>query len=83
MRVNYKGRANGYDYRIAEIYYEDRELRVLERIIQLMGIYGYQIVNSVEGWAYCEVSDLEEYKEFMWAWKKAKKCIANCEKFGF
>ena len=83
MVVNYKGFSKDYDYRMAEINFdEDKELAKMERIIKVMEIQGYEINIPVEGYALCEVENKDDYKSFMYEFKKAKKAVALWEKFG-
>ena len=77
MRVNYKGMDKDYEYRIAEINYDDEEeSKKVEHMIKIMANKGWNIVNGVAGWASCEMADMQEYKEFMKDWKEAKKSVA-------
>lgn len=83
MRVNYKGMDADYNYRVAEIAFEEEKLNVMERIAFLMRIHSWNIDIVTDGYAMCEVNDIDEYKEFMKDWKACKKCILDCIKFGF
>lgn len=77
MKVNYKGMSKDYEYRIAEINYDDEEeYEKVEHMIKIMANKGWNIVNGVAGWASCEMADMQEYKEFMKDWKEAKKSVA-------
>lgn len=84
MRVNYKGMDVDYPYRIAEINYDDeKECKKIEYIAKVMYIKGWEIKIVADGWAYCEVDNIEEYKSFMKDWKEVKKSVALWRKFGF
>ena len=83
MKVNYKGTDNEYNYRVAEITYNEKEVTLFERTSNLMGIKGWTIDTVSDGYAVCEVDDREQYKAFMEDWKASKKCIRDCIKFEF
>lgn len=83
MTANYKGMEDGYEYRIAEISFDDNETKKMERIAFAMEIKGWNIDIVTDGYAMCEVSDKAEYKEFMQDWKECKRVITNCMKYGF
>lgn len=84
MTINYKGMTKDYEYRIAEIEYSESELEVIDRMVFFLNrVKGWDLVNGVEGWAYCEVENKKEYELFKADYKKAKKMISNCIKFGF
>lgn len=70
----------------AEIAYDEdnrKEVTLFERTANLMTIKGWNIDTGVASWAWCEVEDRNEYDKFMADWQEAKKCIANCMRFGF
>lgn len=83
MRVNYKGCEKDFDYRLAEISYSKEEEKIFTRVMKLMNINGWRITDVIDGYASCIIEDMSEYKTFMRDWKICKKCIINCEKFGF
>lgn len=84
MTINYKGMTKDYEYRIAEIGYDENEFELVDRLCFFLNrIKGWEVKNAVEGWAYCEVDDRAEYELFKADYKKAKKMISNCIKFGF
>lgn len=83
MRVNYKGCEKDFDYRLAEITYNEEEENLFTRVMKLMNIRGWGINDITDGYASCKIEDKLEYKYFMEDWKACKKCIINCEKFGF
>ena len=83
MRVNYKGCEKDFDYRLAEISYSEEEENLFTRVMKLMNIRGWEINDITDGYASCKIEDKLEYKYFMEDWKLCKKCIINCEKFGF
>ena len=83
MKVNYKGMDSEYNYRTAEITYDEKEFTFFERTSFLMRIKGWAIDSVCDGYALCEVDDREQYKAFMEDWKESKKCIKDCMKFGF
>ena len=87
MTINYKGATKDYDYRIAEISYNDedkKEKELIDRLVFFMNrIKGWDLTNVTAGWAVCEVENKKEYELFKADYKKAKKMISNCIKFGF
>ena len=83
MRVNYKGIDPHFNYRLAEICFDESKLDVMNRIAFLMRIKGWNIDIVTECYAQCEVDDYDDYKSFMEDWKESKKCILQCIKFGF
>ena len=82
MTVNYKGMDADYNYRTAEISFEDKELHTIERIATTMEIKGYSIDIITDCLAICKVENKEEYNEFMANWKECKKSVKLWEKFG-
>lgn len=83
MRVNYKGMDKDYEYRVAEINYDEEESKKVEYIAKVMYIKGFEIKIVCDGYACCEVDNIEEYKNFMKDWKEVKKSVALWKKFGF
>lgn len=84
MTINYKGRTSDYEYRIAEVEYSENEMELIDRMVFFLNrVKGWDLVNAVEGWAYCEVEDKKEYELFKADYMKAKKMISNSLKFGF
>lgn len=86
MTVNYKGKDNDYDYRIAEFGWDDEDPKdtvLSERVFKLMAIKGYNIDVVADGYALIAVEDKSEYREVVSAYKESKKCIQDCMKFGF
>lgn len=83
MIVNYKGMDKNFNYRIAEINYDDeKEQRLMDRIEQVMRIKGYEIDQVTNGYAQCEVDSKDEYKDFVRDYKEVKKAVKLWEKFG-
>lgn len=87
MTINYKGISKDYEYRVAEISYNEddkKDTELAERVaFFLERIKGWDIDTSVSGWIACEVENMDEYKEFKRDYKEAKKMILNCMKYGF
>lgn len=83
MRVNYKGMDKDYEYRIAEISFDEEEFNKVCYISKVMAIKGWDIVVSTDTYATCEVENIEQYKDFMRDWKEVKKSVALWRKFGF
>lgn len=84
MTVNYKGMDKDFNYRLAEINFdEEKEQSLMNRIEQVMGIKGYEIVQSAEGYASCKLDRYAEYKDFVRDYKEVKKSVKLWEKFGF
>lgn len=83
MTVNYKGMDKGFNYRLAEINFdEDTEQRLMNRIEQVMRIKGYEINQVTNGYAACEVESMSEYREFVKDYKDVKKSVKLWERFG-
>lgn len=83
MRVNYKGMDRDYNYRVAEISWDDenqKEENAIHRIAYLMEVLGWNIEIVTNGYALCEVDDKEAYTEFMRDWKDCKKSIKTNQK---
>ena len=87
MTVNYKGCDKDFEYRLAEINFNEeneKEVELARRLeFFLERVKGYSIDHPVEGYMTCEVEDMNEYKEFKRDYKEAKKMILNCMKYGF
>jgi hypothetical protein len=87
MTINYKGATKDYEYRIAEIQYNDedkKEMEIINRLVFFMNrVKGWDLTNAVAGWAYCEVENKDEYEKFKSDYKEAKRMITNCIKYGF
>ena len=77
MRISYKGRSKDYDYRVAEVTFNDenkKEQTIVERaIFFLERTKGYRIDMPVPGYAICEVEDMDEFKMFSKDWREAVK----------
>ncbi len=83
MTVNYKGMDKNFNYRLAEINFDDeKEQRLMDRIEQVMRIKGYEINQVTDGYAACEVESMDEYKDFVRDYKEVKKAVKLWEKFG-
>lgn len=90
MIVRYKGYDPTYKARLAEISFDwhtveecDEQLRILERIAQLMAIKGWDIEITTGEYGYCKLSDREDYDLFMQDWKECKRAVALWERHGF
>lgn len=85
MRVSYKGRTKDYDYRIAEVSFnEEKEQEIFDRVVFFMErVKEYTVDCVTEGYAICEVCDKEEFEIFAKEWREATKMVKNCMKFGF
>lgn len=80
MRVSYKGTDSDFDYRVAEIAYDDdneKEVRLLTNITELMEDRGWDINICGCGYASCEVDDIDDFRSFMEDWKECKKNARN------
>lgn len=83
MTVNYKGMDKDFNYRLAEINFnEDTEQRLIDRMEQVMRIQGYEINQVTNGYAKCEVENFDDYKQFVKEYKKTKRAVKLWEKFG-
>lgn len=84
MTVNYKGMDKDFDYRLAEINFdEDTEQTLMNRIEKVMNIKGYALNQVTNGYASCEVENMNEYKEFVRDYKEVKKAVKLWIRFGF
>lgn len=84
MQVKYKGISKDFDYRVAEIYYTDNEQNILDRMcLGMSKTTNYRIDIVTDGYAICEVDDMNDFKDFCRLFKKWKKMINQCEKRGF
>lgn len=81
MTVNYKGIDTDFNYRLAEINFDDGEYEKLEYISKVMKIKGWNIDIVTDGYAQCEVDDKEDYRSFMKDWNEVKKSVALWKKF--
>ena len=83
MTVNYKGMDAGFEYRLAEINFdEEQEQKFYNRLEQVMRIKGWNLNLVTEGYASCEVENISEYKQFVSDYKEVKKSIRLWNKFG-
>ena len=83
MTVNYKGMDAGFEYRLAEINFdEEKEQKIYNRLEQVMRIKGWNLNLVTEGYASCEVENISEYKQFVSDYKEVKKSIRLWNKFG-
>ena len=80
MIVNYKGMDADFNYRLAEINFTEDEMEKVEYMEKEMRIRGWKIDIVTDGYAQCEVTDKEEYKDFMKDWKEVKKSVALLKK---
>lgn len=87
MTVNYIGERNRYSNRgarMAEFSYAEKEEAFALRLFDfLRDIKGWNIDDGVIGWAGCEVEDRDEYNDLVRDYKKAKKMLKACTKYGF
>ena len=84
MTVSYKGKDADYNYRIAEIFFDDEtEQKIYERIEKVMKIRGWELNQVTNGYASCKVDNMEEYRDFVKDYKEVKKSVKLWEKFGF
>lgn len=83
MTVNYKGMDKGFDYRLAEINFdEEKEMKDYERLEKVMRIKGWDLNLVTDGYASCEIENMFEYKQFVAVYKEVKKSIRLWKKFG-
>ena len=89
MKVTYKGmnENEGYTYRQAEVEWDDeneREERLFKRIyFAIRRVDGWDLIHDCQGHAYCEVEGRDEFTPFAQALRNWRKCISDCEKYGF
>lgn len=80
MTTKYKGRTSNYNYRAAEIAFNDEtEQRFYDRVEQVMKLKGWNLIQVTDGYALCEVNDYDEYKEFVRDYKDVKESIRLVE----
>ena len=83
MTVNYKGMDARFEYRLAEIIFdEEKEQKFYNRLEQVMRIKGWDLNLVTDGYASCEVENISEYKQFVSDYKEVKKSIRLWNKFG-
>lgn len=83
MTVNYKGTDKDFNYRLAEISFdEDKEQVLMDKIQKVMNIKGYALNQVTSGYASCEVDSMEEYKDFVRDYKEVKKSAKLWIRFG-
>lgn len=84
MKVNYKGTDKNFEYRIAEINFNEDEMNFMERLtFWLEKVKGWKVDIVTDDYALVEVEDINEYKEFVKDYKAGKKMIKDCMKYGF
>ena len=84
MRVDYKGKSKDFNYRIAEVSFEDNELRLMERVeFALERVNGWKSSGICGNLCIFAVDDYEDYKSFVEDYKSIKKVIKSCMRFGF
>jgi hypothetical protein len=90
MTVSYKGYDPTYKARLAEISFDwytdeerDEQIRILERIAQIMAIKGWNIEIPTGEYGYCRLANREEYDMFMRDWKECKRAVALWERHRF
>lgn len=82
MKVSYKGKDSDFDYRVAQISYDDyneKETNILFGTASLMEKLGWKIDIVGCGYASCEVDDIDDYRSFMQDWKECKKLARQCK----
>lgn len=86
MKVNYKGMDKDFNYRLAEICFDDEnesEVKTMNDLAILMKIHGgYNIEIVTDGYACAEVDDHEDYEEFVRLYKKYKHHCSIWRKYG-
>ena len=84
MTVSYKGIDADYNYRVAEIFFDDEtEQKIYDRIEKVMKIRGWELNQVTNGYASCKVDNMEEYRDFVKDYKEVKKSVKLWKKFGF
>lgn len=85
MTVTYKGMKNDYEYRVAEINFnEEKEETLVNKVAFFMEkVKGYKVDVVTNGYAVCEVEDRKEFTTFAREWREAVRMTKNCMKFGF
>lgn len=85
MTVTYKGMTNDFQYRVAEVNFnEETETTLVNRVVFFMEkVKGYKVDVATSGYAVCEVEDRKEFVMFAREWREAVRMIKNCMKFGF
>ena len=77
MTVTYKGMDKEFNYRVAEINFdEDKEFEIVERVAFFMNkVKGYTVDIVTESYAMCEVENLDEFKDFAREWRAGVKMM--------
>lgn len=80
MTINYKGYDKDFEYRLAEINFDEenkKESKLAKRLVFFLeNVKGYSIDHPVEGYMTCEVENMDEYKEFKKDYKGERgKCV--------
>lgn len=90
MTIQYTGTKATAEFkvpaRMAEFYYNDeneRDVKIAEHVIKVLRIRGYQVDDSVSGWASIRVLDRSEYDALVQEYKEIKKSAQLWVKFGF
>lgn len=83
MTVNYKGMDDNFDYRLAEINFDEMEEALYSKIEKVMNIKGWNLQAVTDGYASCEVDSYAEYKDFVKDYKEVKRAAKQWIKFGF
>lgn len=82
MTVNYKGMDSKFEYRLAEINFDEgKEQKTYDRLEQVMRIKGWDLNLVTDGYASCEVENMSEYKNFVKDYKSVKKSIRLWNKY--
>lgn len=83
MTVNYKGMDKDFEYRLAEINFDDeKEQNLFDKICKVMNIQGWELDEITCGYASCKVENMDEYKDFVKDYKEVKKAAKLWIKFG-
>ena len=87
MTIQYKGQSRGFNYRIAEIFFDEdnaKETKLAERIANFLEkVEGYKVDCGIPSELIIVVENHDEYEELVKTYKEAKKMFRDCMKYGF
>lgn len=84
MKINYKGYSTDYNYRVAEIMFDEdskKENYLIDELRKKFKIHDYEVEIVTNGYALIYVSEYEEYKDVVKLYKQFKKSSLLFYKF--
>lgn len=83
MTIGYKGASEETnENRLAEIFFEEEEQRILERMIKVLAIKGWMVDLVTDGYAQMTVDNKSEFDDFKCDYLEIKRAVKLWEKFG-